>query len=254
MPHRPWLRPCLLGSNLAVAAGVLATGFREPWWIGAAALVHTGFAQAVMRPQCDWFGPVVTRFDTAAREVWLTIDDGPDGDASLELGTQLAQRGVRATFFVIGEKLARNPSVASAWMAQGHTLANHTRTHPAPIFPWLPRTRLAAEIDGCQQALREAGVAEPRWFRPPVGLKPPALHPALAKRGLRLIAWNVRGCDGIRAEPEAVVRRVRAAAAPGAIILLHEGRPRSVETILRTVDALLADGFRFTIPTENQLR
>jgi peptidoglycan/xylan/chitin deacetylase (PgdA/CDA1 family) len=254
MPHPSWIRPCLLGGNLLAAAGVLATRFGNPWAIGGAALVHTGFAVAVMRPQCDWFGPVTTRFETTKRDLWLTIDDGPAGDASLRLGDELAQRGVRATFFVIGEKLARHPHIAARWMAAGHRLANHTQTHPAPLFPWLTRARLRAEIDGCRAVLRDSGAGEPRWFRPPVGLKPPRLHPELAARDLRLVAWNVRACDGIRAEPAAVVRRVKAAARPGAIVLLHEDRPRSVETILRTVDALQEDGYAFTIPSEEALR
>ncbi len=254
MPHRTWTRPYLLGGKLLAAASVLATRFGNPWAFGGAALVHTGFACAVMRPQCDWFGPVTTRFATTARELWLTIDDGPAGDDSLRLGDELAQRGVRATFFVIGEKLARQPHVAARWMAAGHTLANHTQTHPAHLFPWLTRARLRSEIDGCSAALRDAGAGEARWFRPPVGLKPARLHPELAARDLRLIAWNVRSCDGVRAAPEAVARRVLKAACPGAIVLLHEDRPRSVETILRTVDALREQGFGFTIPSDEALR
>lgn len=222
--------------------------------VGCATLIHSAFACAVMRPQCDWFGPVVTRFDASAREVWLTIDDGPAGDDSVRLGDELAERGVRATFFVIGEKLARFSGTAARWMAAGHSLANHTQTHPAHIFPWLSRRRLQSEIDGCRKILSDSGVVEARWFRAPVGLKPTRLHPELAARGLRLIAWNVRGCDGVRAEPEAVVRRVTSAAHPGGIVLLHEDRPRSVETILRTVDALRARSFRFAIPAGAQLR
>lgn len=254
MPHRTWTRPCLLGGNLLAAASVLATRFHNPWAIGGAALIHTAFACAIMRPQCAWFGPVATRFEPAARDVWLTIDDGPAGDASVRLGDELAQRGVRATFFVIGEKLARSPRVAARWLAAGHTLANHTQTHPAHVFPWLRRSRLGAEIDGCATALHEAGVPEQRWFRAPVGLKPVRLHPELAARGLRLVAWNVRSGDGVRVEPATVEARVVAAARPGAIVLLHEDRPRSVETILRTVDALRARGFTFTIPGDEQLR
>ena len=254
MPRHPdWVRPCLLGGNFAAPVAVLATRFQEPWVLAAATLVHSAFACAVMRPQCAWFGPVATRFETSEREVWLTIDDGPAGDASLRLGEELAQRGVRATFFVIGQNLARHPAVARRWMEAGHTLANHTQTHPAHLFPWLWPARLRAEIDGCNAALREAGVAEQRWFRAPVGLKPVRLHPTLAARGMRLVAWNVRGCDGLRAEPEAVVRRVLGGARSGAIVLLHEGRARSVETILRAVDALRADGFAFTIPADAKL-
>ena len=60
---------------------------------------------------------------------------------------------------------------------------------------------------------------------------------------MRLIAWSVRGRDGVRMRAGGRRARVLAAARPGAIVLLHEGRPRSNETILRVVDALLERGF-----------
>ena len=60
-------------------------------------------------PSCNWLGPVVTRFRPRhnRKEVWLTIDDGPAGEASVKLGEEMERRGVRATFFVKGENLAR---------------------------------------------------------------------------------------------------------------------------------------------------
>ena len=252
--YRPWLRPCLLAGNLAAPVALFATRFGEPWVLGAAALFHGGFAWAVAHPRCAGFGPVVTHFSTAGREVWLTIDDGPDGDASIRLGDELAQRGARATFFVKGKSLLRQPHVAARWMAAGHTLANHTHTHPAHIFPWLFPRRLRAELDDCNAALRAAGVPETRWFRAPVGLKGVRLHRELDKRDMRLVAWNVRSGDGIRCEPETVARRVVRSAAPGSIVLVHEGRPRSVEAILRAVDELRDRGFSFVIPADSQLR
>lgn len=219
-----------------------------------AAFFHGSFIYAVVHPQCGWFGPVVTHFATDARELWLTIDDGPVGAASVQLGDELAQRGVRATFFVKGENLGRWPQVAPRWTAAGHTLANHTQTHPSHSFVWLTRHRLAAEIGGCDAALRDAGIVERRWFRAPVGLKNVRLHPELQARGMRLIGWNVRSGDALRRELESVVDRVVKAATPGAIILMHEGRPRSVATILSTVDALRARSFTFGIPEDAQLR
>jgi peptidoglycan/xylan/chitin deacetylase (PgdA/CDA1 family) len=53
--------------------------------------------------------------------------------------------------------------------------------------------------------------------------------------------------------PEEVARRVRERVSPGAIVLLHEGRDRSNETILRVVDELRADGYTFVIPADEQL-
>ncbi len=248
-----WTRKCLLGANLAAPVALLATRFQQPAVIAAALAAHAAFAYAIVRPQCGWFGPVVTRFTPRGREVWLTIDDGPAAEASERLAEELRRRGVRATFFVKGENLRVQTATAQRVLAAGHQLANHTETHPAALFWWLRPARLRREIDACNRALQDAGVAVTRWFRSPVGLKHARLHPALRARGMRLIAWSVRGGDGIDCEPAAVVRRVAERAHPGAIVLLHEGRPRSNETILGVIDALQQRGFSFVIPEDEQL-
>jgi peptidoglycan/xylan/chitin deacetylase (PgdA/CDA1 family) len=112
---------------------------------------------------------------------------------------------------------------------------------------------LRAEIDACNEALQRTGVAALRWFRSPVGLKNVYLHPALVQRAMRFVGWSVRGHDGVTCDPEAVARRVGAGVTPGAIVLLHEGRPRSNEAILRVIDELRARGYAFVIPGDDQL-
>jgi peptidoglycan/xylan/chitin deacetylase (PgdA/CDA1 family) len=248
-----WIRPLLLTANFGAPVVLIGTHFRYPWLIAAAMLVHAGFFYAVVMPSCGWLGPVATRFRSTGREVWLTIDDGPAGEASLRLSDEMARRGVPATFFVKGENLSRDLAVGRALLAAGHTLANHTQTHPAHLFWWLRPARLRAEIDACNDVLRRAGVAALRWFRSPVGLKNVFLAPALARRQMRFIAWTVRGRDGVECDPEAVARRVRQRVSPGAIVLLHEGRTRSNEAILRVVDELRAEGYTFVIPADEQL-
>ena len=249
-----WTRKCLLGANLAAPLALVATRFQQPAVIAAACAAHAAFAYAIVRPQCGWFGPVVTRFTPRGREVWLTIDDGPAEAASEALAEELQRRGVRATFFVKGCNLRAQTGAARRVLAAGHQLANHTETHPSGLFWWLRPARLRHEIDACNTALRDAGVAVTRWFRAPVGLKHARLHPVLRARGMRLIAWSVRGGDGIDCEPAVVARRVAERAHPGAIVLLHEGRPRSNEAILGVIDALQQRGFSFVIPDDEQLR
>ena len=70
---------------------------------------------------------------------------------------------------------------------------------------------------------------------------------------MRLIAWNVRGRDGLNCDPDVVARRVGSRVSPGAIIVLHEGKKRSNEAILRVVDELKARGYSFVIPDDDQL-
>jgi peptidoglycan/xylan/chitin deacetylase (PgdA/CDA1 family) len=252
-PLKSWIRPCLLVANYSAPVVLLVTQFRFPWLIAAAACIHACFFYAVVAPSCEWMVPVATRFRPQGCDVWLTIDDGPVRDSSLQLSEEMVRRGVCATFFAKGENLAREPEVGRALLAAGHTLANHTQTHPAYLFWALRPARLRKEIDACNEALRNVGAAALRWFRSPVGLKNVFLQPVLGQRGMRFVGWTVRGYDGLSCDPEAVARRVGSSVTPGAIILLHEGRPRSNEAILRVIDELRARGFSFVIPGDEQL-
>ena len=252
--HHPLFRRVLLTVNLLLPLVVLAA------WVEGLAMCTLALAAvaigshlllliAVLHPHCPWLGPVIRSFKTDRRAVWLTIDDGP-GAQSAQLAEELRARGVCATFFVIGDKVT-GPA-ALAMLAAGHTLGNHTQTHPRATMWMTHGRRLQRELDGGAEAL-ECDAAK-HFFRPPVGHKPPGLHPALAARGWPCVMWTTGGRDGWAADPSPLVARILAAVEPGAIILLHEGRPHSLRTILTVVDALLPLGYEFVIPTHEELR
>jgi peptidoglycan/xylan/chitin deacetylase (PgdA/CDA1 family) len=113
---------------------------------------------------------------------------------------------------------------------------------------------VASEIDGCNRALLHATGAEPRWFRAPVGLKNPAVHPALSRRNMRLIGWTARGFDAVVSDPEQVVARILPDLQPGAIIVLHQGREHSLRVLERVIVALKERGYAFVIPDDARLR
>ncbi|HEX6159088.1 MAG TPA: polysaccharide deacetylase family protein, partial [Thermoanaerobaculia bacterium] len=92
--------------------------------IGVLALSHLLILYPTLRPNVQWLGPVVTRFRTDAKEVWLTIDDGPTGDtpAVLDLFQRLE---VKATFFVKGTLTEEHPGLVRSMIERGHSVANH---------------------------------------------------------------------------------------------------------------------------------
>lgn len=207
-------------------------------------------------PNCCWFGLAVTRFRTPKKAVWLTIDDGPHPEDTPRLLKLLKEHNAQATFFVIGRQVQKYPELARAILRDGHTLANHTQTHPVLYFwgflePWLMR-----EIDRCNQALREATGEQPRWFRAPAGMANLFLHFLLCDRNMKLIGWSARGFDGVLHNPEAMANRIHHSVQPGAIILLHEGRRdrqgRPINLILAetVLCRLAAEGYVFTVPDE----
>ncbi|HEY0141402.1 MAG TPA: polysaccharide deacetylase family protein [Thermoanaerobaculia bacterium] len=220
--------------------------------IGVLALSHALILYPTLRPNVQWLGPVITRFRTDRKEVWLTIDDGPTDDtpAVLEL---FARLNVKATFFVKGVLTEAHPELIQAIVSHGHSVANHSQTHPAGSFWCAPPGRIATEIDGCSRALQHATGNRVTWFRAPVGMKNPAVHPALARRGMRLIGWTARGFDAVLTDPDEIAKRILPEILPGAIIVLHQGRAHSLATLEKVIVALQERGYAFVIPSDAQL-
>ncbi len=201
---------------------------------------------------CQWWGPVVTQFETPRREVWLTIDDGPDPVHTPRMLELLQQFEAKATFFVIGERAAKFPEELAAIRAAGHEIANHTASHPSATFWCLPPSRITQEIDRC-------GISS-RYFRTPAGLKNFFVHPALQRRQMELVGWTVRGLDTVSKEAKAVAERILRATKPGAIILLHEGHRTETDPDFHlrclelTLVALTNARYRCVLPRPEQLR
>lgn len=201
----------------------------------------------------QWFGPVVTRFATSGKEVWLTIDDGPSEDTLAVLDLFDAHQ-VKATFFVKGVLAERHGETAREILRRGHTLANHSQTHPQATFWCLPPGRIAREIDDCNRILTSITGEQPRWFRAPVGMKNFTVHPALARRRMRLIGWTARGFDAVRSDPGEILSRMLPHVRPGAILVMHQGREHSLRVLEQVILSLKALGYAFVIPGDEQLR
>jgi peptidoglycan/xylan/chitin deacetylase (PgdA/CDA1 family) len=257
------IRPALIG--FAFVAPILSIALA---WSGTNIILslaplfvsHLLLLYATLVPASQWWGPVITHFATNEREIWLTIDDGPSPVHTLQILDLLKQFDARATFFVIGKRAEEHPHLITEILAGGHTLANHTFTHPSGRFWCVDPSRIAREIERCAETLRSTPQRPALFFRSPVGIKNMFVHPALARRGLQLIGWSVRGLDTIRHNPERVAQRIERFVRPGAIILLHEAQrvEKDPEFNLRclelTLQRLASRGFRFVIPLPEQLR
>lgn len=243
----------LLGFAVAALVSFLVMiPFHPVLGLGVLFLSHMLILYPTLVPNCQWWGPVVTRFETPRREVWLTIDDGPDQVHTPRMLEILCRYEAKATFFIVGKRAAQFPAELASITNAGHQLGNHTATHPTATFWCLPPKRVAEEIDRC--------VVPGRYFRAVAGMKNLFLHPALARRGLTLIGWSVRGLDTVTRDADAVVARIMRGVRPGAIVLLHEGhrlatdpdfQPQCLE---RTLVALTKAGYRCVLPEPEQLR
>lgn len=229
---------------LALAAIVLKISL-WPWALAALVLNHALIAFAGLWPRSHWLGPNWTRLPAAAearREIALTIDDGPDPAVTPLVLDLLDRYAVRATFFCVGEKAARHPELCREMVRRGHAVENHSQHHRHHFSVTGPRSMLR-ELQAAQDTLAGASGQRPLFFRAPAGLRNPFLDPVLARLGLKLASWSVRGFDTRTGDAARVLRRLQAGLRPGAIVLLHDGNaartPQGVPVVLEVLPPLL---------------
>jgi peptidoglycan/xylan/chitin deacetylase (PgdA/CDA1 family) len=202
--------------------------------------------------------PTATCFATTQREVWLTIDDGPDPSTTEPMLDLLERHGARATFFLIGTRAAAYPHLVAEIIRRGHTIGNHTHTHPLAAF-WLagPR-RTAREIDTAHATLNAvSGGQATRWFRPPAGIKTFFLRRILADRQMILVGWTARAREHGSKTITAPLNRLKTNLRPGAILLMHESNRHGAQRVAllsALLDHFAATGFRCVLPDRHALR
>ena len=197
-------------------------------------------------PQMQFFGESFCRAKTREKQVALTFDDGPDAENTPALLALLAERQARATFFLIGSKVANQPQLARQIVAAGHTAENHSYQH-SPFTNLFLENRLSRELMAAQTEIERATGRLPIFFRPPAGLTNPRIFRVAHKLKLQVTGYTARGLDRRPDAPEKIVGRLLAKLRPGAIFLLHDaGVPK--ERLLRVVtlllDRLQAEGYR----------
>ncbi len=208
-----------IGSAAVFGPGAVSLGVP----LGAYALM---MADGVFRPASPLFYPTLVRGPSERAQVALTFDDGPDPDITPRVLDMLAAHQARATFFVIGRYLERHRALGERMHREGHELGNHSWRH-SPFQNFYPSAGHGHEIDRCADLIKSVtdSKREP-WYRPPIGLKSPAMARASHQRKLKVAAWSIHSRDTLSRDPVAVARSVINRIRPGDIVLLHDGHDR----------------------------
>lgn len=226
----------LLSQLPLVLAPLLPAGAARWWAMALWVLFQMTLMAQLLHPRGRLFAPVVWRGASQPR-VAITFDDGPhpvDTPAILKI---MGEAGVRGTFFFVGAKARRHPDLVRQAAQAGHEIASHSETHPW-WFSLAPPARVAREVTESVHTLERLCGRRPIHFRPPVGHKNVFLREPLAASGMTLVTWSSRSFDTVRRSPAAILRATLAAAAPGGIVLLHEGVRRRQGAESPTVAAL----------------
>jgi len=185
------------------------------------------------------------------RRVTLSFDNGPDPETTPLVLDILARRGIKTTFFVIGEKLrdpARHALVARAY-AEGHWIGNHTFHHLAPLGASQFSRAAEWEIGRTQELIGE--LAHPdRLFRPfgsggvlDDALLSPSVVDYLCRGGFTCVLWNVIPRDW--EDPEGWVPRAleMCAAEDWPLVVIHDIATTAMDRLDAFLDGLEAAGY-----------
>jgi peptidoglycan-N-acetylglucosamine deacetylase len=220
----PLVRASLALHVLALAA-LLTVRALWPWIVALVVADHLLVVGVGLWPRSRWLGPNWTQLPAAAaarREIALTIDDGPDPLVTPQVLDVLDQYACRATFFCIGQQAQRHPDLCREIVRRGHAIENHSQRHSHRFSVFGPRA-LARELQVSQDTLSRICGQRPLFFRAPAGLRNLFLQPALARQGLTLASWSIRGFDTRIPDAERVKGSLLRGMRPGAILLMHDG-------------------------------
>ena len=183
--------------------------------------------------------------------VYLTFDDGPHPSFTTPIMEILAGYGAPATFFALGAQIAQYPDLTATLATNGHSLQNHTYSHPA--LNRISREAYVDEVTRADAAIQAAvgdAALPTTCLRPPYGAIDSATASIAAELGKAIVMWDVDPQDWRQPGAGQIARHILSHAYPGAIILMHDGGGGRSQTVaaLRTVLAeLAARSFTFRI-------
>lgn len=175
----------------------------------------------------------------------LTFDDGPRRSTTLPLLDGLAQRGVRATFFLVGRQVEGNEDIVLRMEREGHQVGIHSYEHKP--LTGLNRADFYGEVGLLREQLTALLGHDSLLLRPPYGKVDEQVQ-RLAQAPI--ILWSIDPEDWSDDNSDRQVALVLDQVRDGSIILLHDIYPSSVDTALRVVDALLGQGYYFVTVAE----
>jgi len=174
--------------------------------VPGALAVAGAFTYGALHPRSQFFGRTICRTNSP-RKLAITFDDGPNPAITPKLLDLLAQYNASATFFLIGRYVRECPDLVKETVARGHTVGNHTETHPNLL--WQTPTQVRIELRLCHDAISHAIGAAPKWFRPPFGMRNPWVIRAARELAYSTVMWTLLPGDWREKPAEWLIPRIQ---------------------------------------------
>lgn len=175
----------------------------------------------------------------------LTFDDGPNKEYTAQLLDGLKERGIRATFFLMGQNIPGNEALVLRMKEEGHLIGNHSYRHVELTKEG--QGVVLEELEKTEDMICQLTGQRPQYVRPPFGAWDESLHDLTR---LTPVLWSVDSLDWKLRNRDRIVKRVLKDVEDGDIILMHDIFPSSVQAALEIADRLTEEGYRFVTVDE----
>ena len=205
-----------------------------------------------------------TAAEEGKKQIAITFDDGPNPIATprildilekhkavatfLKLLEGLKKRGVKATFFVLGEEVERYPDILKAAYDDGHLIGVHSYQHVN--FGQIGDAAALEQVEKTRQAIYDVTGEYTGYIRPPYGCWKKELDQELP---MIEVLWDIDPLDWATKDADTVVQRVLQKCPDGSIILLHDASESSVCAAFTIIDTLQKQGYEFVTVEELML-
>lgn len=193
------------------------------------------------------FGKLV-RGNKERKLIALTFDDGPHPIYTLKLLEVLKEAHVHATFFVVGKQVDKYPALVQLEVMQGHEIGNHTYDHVD--LTQIPPELIGYELDECNRAIKRATGTTAHFFRPPGGDYDVDVVREATRRSIVTTLWTDDPGDYAKPGADIVLQRTLDRLENGAIILLHDGIPETVDILPALIAEARKRGYEFVTISE----
>ena len=186
--------------------------------------------------------------DTSKKELYLTFDEGYEYGNTPAILDTLKAKGVKATFFITKYFADKEPDLVRRIIAEGHTLGNHTCSHPAAGMPSLSLEAQAKDVLTLEDQVREDFGYEMRYFRYPEGTFSDQSLALMNDMGFTCIFWSFSHLDydvNNQPDPAKSLAKMKDQLHPGAIYLLHAVSNTNTEVLPELIDYVKQQGYTF---------
>ncbi|MGX7414192.1 polysaccharide deacetylase family protein [Enterococcus caccae] len=185
--------------------------------------------------------------DPNKKYISLTFDDGPNPETTPRLLDILKEKGVKATFFMLGQNVVKHEALVKRVAEEGHEVASHSYSHPQ--LTGVDAQRVKDEVQKTDKAIYHAIGKLPTDFRPPYG----AVNKDVAKIiGKPIIQWSVDSQDWQSHNAQAIIKRIDETAYNDTIVLMHDIHPETVDAVATVIDRLRGEGYEI-LPSNDLL-